>query len=366
MAQDIATAIRGLLPGIEAQAAQTETDRRIAPATIDDLRQAGMFRMLAANEHGGAETAYPISVQLLTDLARADGSVGWSLMIGCETPQLLALLDRKVMDDLYAENPDVIIAGAFAPKGKATAVDGGYQVSGRWGFASGCEHADWLFGNCVLNPEGTLRCMMLKRDEWDIQDTWHTSGLRGTGSHDIVLEDVYVPSEHSFDLFGGKSCIDRPLFAAPIQQFALHIGAVALGIAEGALEELTEFAQGGKTRLYARSSMIESELFQYRLGHAEADARAARAMLEAQVNEYWRHAQSGEFPEGYDVTVQQTEAWVVEMAARIVDACYTAGGGSAIYTDSPLQRRLRDIHTLTAHASAQEGVFANAGELRLR
>ena len=207
--------------------------------------------------------------------------------------------------------------------------------------------------------------MMLRRDRWQIHDTWHTSGLRGTGSPDIEIDRVFVPEAQTFDLFGGTPCLEGPSFAAPISQFAMHIGAVALGIAEGALEELTEFAKTGKTRLYARSSMADGELFQYRLGHAEADAQAARAMLEARVNDYWRRAQSNELSPAYQTAVLQTEAWVAEMSARVVDACYTAGGGSAIYDGSPLQRRLRDIHTLTQHASAQDGVFANAGALRL-
>ncbi|MDA1074416.1 MAG: acyl-CoA dehydrogenase family protein [Proteobacteria bacterium] len=372
MTDNIEAAVRALLPQIRERASEIETARRMPTDLVDALRKAGMFRMLTPKVSGGAEMEYPVSVQLLRDLARADGSAGWSLMIGCETPQLLALLDRATFDELYASGPDVMVGGAFAPKGSATRVEGGYRVSGQWGFASGCEHAHWLFGNCVVATDSAsgnslpeMRCMMRKREDWQILDTWHTSGLCGTGSHDIVLDDVFVPEQHSFDLFGGTPCFKGPLFAAPLLQFALHIAAVALGIAEGALEELTEFAKAGKTRLYARSSLADGELFQYRLGHAEADVQAARAMLNARVSDYWQRAHTGDIPADYRTTIQQTEAWVVEMSARVVDACYTAGGGSSIYAGSNLQRRLRDIHTLTQHASAQEGVFADAGRLLL-
>ncbi len=367
MPRSIVAEIHELLATIEAQAPAIEKARRMPIELVHQLKQAGIFRLLCPLSVGGAQCDYPTSVELLTQLAKADGSVGWSLMIGCETPQLLALLPKATFDAIYADGPDVIIGGAFAPKGSATQVSGGYQASGRWGFASGCEHADWLFGNCVIAGDGepTLRCMVLPREQWTIHDTWDTSGLRGTGSHDIEIDDVFIPDSHVFDLFGGQPCMSGPLFAAPLVQFALHIAAVALGIAEGALDELTTFAKTGKTRLYGRSTMADGELFQYRLGHAEADVQAIRAMLSWRVADYWARAQTDDLSPDYQTGVIQTEAWVVEKSAQVVDTCYTAGGGSAIYAGSPLQRRLRDIHTLTQHASAQEGVFANAGALRL-
>ena len=377
MTTPIIEQIKALLPTIAAQSSAIEEARRIPVELVGQLKHAGIFRLLCPDSFGGAECDYPTSVDLLTHLAKADGSVGWSLMIGCETPQLLALLPKATFEAMYAQGPDVVVGGAFAPKGKAIRVEGGYQASGRWGFASGCEHADWLFGNCVIQGQGEgkaegkaegesiLRCMVLPQECWTIHDTWHTAGLCGTGSHDIEINDVFVPDSHVFDLFGGQPCMSGPLFAAPLVQFALHIAAVALGIAEGALDDLTAFAIAGKTRLYARSSMADGELFQYRLGHAEADVQAIRAMLAWRVADYWQRAQTGDLTADYQTGVIQTEAWVVEASARVVDVCFTAGGGSAIYADSPLQRRLRDIHTLTQHASAAEGVFANAGALRL-
>ncbi len=367
MSDDL-SAIRALYPAIRERAAEIEQARRLPGDLVVALREAGIFRLLAPRAYGGLEVDYATSATLLRELARADGSVGWTLMIGCETPQILALLPKTTFDDLYAKGPDVIVGGAFAPKGVATPVDGGYRASGQWGFASGCEHADVLFGNCVVEAEDgppTVRCMLLPREAWTILDTWHTAGLRGTGSHDIAIDDHFIPAEQTFDLFGGTPCLPGPLFAAPLLQFALHIGAVAVGIAEGAVEELTELATTGKKRLYARTSMSDGELFQHRLGHAEADVQAARALLEMRIDDYTRRVAEGRLAPDYQAPVLQTEAWVVETCARAVDTCHRAGGGSAVYESSPLQRRLRDIHTLTQHASAQEGVFANAGAQRL-
>jgi alkylation response protein AidB-like acyl-CoA dehydrogenase len=210
-----------------------------------------------------------------------------------------------------------------------------------------------------------LRCMVLPAARFEILDTWNTSGMRGTGSHDIALRDAPVAEDWSFDLWLGTSSVPGALFAAPLLQFSLHIGAVALGIAEGALADLTALAGTSKKRLYARTELADNPLFQYRLGHADTDAQAARALLTSRAAAYWAQARAGTLGPGMRTEVLQTVAWVAETAARVVDVCYTAGGGSALYAASPLQRRLRDIHTLTQHASVQENVFATAGAERL-
>jgi alkylation response protein AidB-like acyl-CoA dehydrogenase len=141
----------------------------------------------------------------------------------------------------------------------------------------------------------------------------------------------------------------------------MHIGAVALGIAEGALGDLVALAGTRKVRLYAKAELADQPLFQYRLGHAELDARAARALLTSCAQDFWAQAQAGAIDPAMFTRVLSTTAWVTETAAQVVDACYRAGGGSALYETSPLQRRLRDIHTVTQHASVQENVFANVG-----
>ena len=200
---------------------------------------------------------------------------------------------------------------------------------------------------------------------WEILDTWRTLGMRGTGSNDFAAKDAFVAEDWTFDLFFGEPCLKGPLFASSILQFSMHIGAVALGIAEAALRDLRALASTNKKRLYASSSLADSTLFQYRLGHAEADAQAARAFLAMRAQSYWQKALKDSVTMADGPQVLQTTGWVVETSARVVDACYKAAGGSALYDSSPLQRRLRDIHTLTQHASTQEGVFATAGATQL-
>lgn len=364
---DVRAAIDAVLPEVVASAGDTERLRRLPDELVRALRDAGLFRMLVPADFGGLGVEFPTSVEVLRSIARADGAAGWSVMINTESPQLLALLPRSTFEEIYESGPDVTIAGAFAPKGVATRVDGGVTVAGRWQFASACEHSDLLFGNCVVPSDPgvapVLRCVVAPRAAWKIHDTWDTLGLRGTGSHDIELADVFVPDDHTFDLFGGEPCFDGPEWSAPVLQFGLHIGAVALGIADGAHQAAVEIATGGKSRLYGRTPLKESELFQFRLGRAEADLRAAEAMLYRQVDEFWSAARLGEASMLMAPRILQSVSWVVDTCVRVVDACYHGSGGSAAYRSSPLERRVRDIHTLHQHASIQETVFANSGAL---
>ncbi|HTO69318.1 MAG TPA: acyl-CoA dehydrogenase family protein [Myxococcota bacterium] len=364
---EIRAAARDFAPRLRARAAEIESARRLPLDLLAELRAAGFFRMNLPKSHGGLEVPYPASVDALASLAAGDGATGWTVMIGSESPQLLALLSRERFDEIYRAGPDVIIAGAFAPQGRAVPAPGGFSVSGRWGFASGCQHADWLFGNCAVEKAGPpgLVCALAPAREWTIHDTWRTSGLRGTGSHDIEVNEHFVPEPHTFVLFGGVSSVPGPLFEAPLLQASLHIAAVALGIGEGALDDLVELASTKKKRLYASTSLHESAVFQHKLGRAETNLLAARALLRERAEELHARSCASAVDPPFMGRVLQTSGWIAETAAGVVDDCYTAGGGSALYDHSPLQRRLRDIHTLTQHASLQDTVFTNAGAARL-
>lgn len=366
--------VRDLAPMISARGAEIETARRIPPDLLKELTSAGCFRMLAPRSHGGEEIDLLSSIEILETLATADSAVGWTVMIGCETPQLLALLPRRSFDAFYAAGPDVIVGGGFAPQGEARVMDGGYRVTGRWGFASGCQHCSWLLGNCMVMEDGRprpgpvenmpeLKGMLFRAEEVEILDTWKVVGMRGTGSHDIAVKDIFVPAERTLDIFFGQSSIPGPLFRFPLLEFSLHIATVAVGIAQGALDEVVRFIGTKKQRLYARTPLAETPLVQYRLGHAETTLRAARAFLRAEAEWVWQLAVAGEDVDAAALTTRilATDSWVAQTCAAIVDTCYTLGGGPFIYDSSPLQRRLRDIHTLTQHASLSESTLTRNG-----
>ncbi|MEV4665163.1 acyl-CoA dehydrogenase family protein [Micromonospora echinofusca] len=365
--------VEALLPEVSRRAGEIEAARGLPADLLDSLRAAGCFRMFVPLGHGGHDADLRTGLRVLEALARADGSTGWTVMIGAETPHLLAMLSRDRFDKAYADGPDVVVGGGFAPQGHAEQVDGGFRVTGRWAFASGARHADWIFGNCVLTEGGAplpgpagapppVRSMLFPASRVTVHDTWHVLGLRGTGSHDVEVADAFCPVEESFDLFTGVPCVPGPGFVAPLVHFVLHLGAVAVGIAQGALDDMVALLEGGRQRLYARQSLADSPAFRLQLGRADLDVRAARALLRDLADDLW--AACATDPAAIPALHPRISAalpWVTERAAAAVDTCYRAAGGGAARDSSPLQRRFRDIHTFSQHAAAAEGWLANNG-----
>ncbi|SCF44620.1 acyl-CoA dehydrogenase family protein [Micromonospora mirobrigensis] len=372
-ADDLIRAVQDLTPELTARAGEIEREREIPADLLDRLRAAGCFRMFVPRSHGGYEVDLRTGMAVLETLARADGSTGWTVMIGAESPHLLAMLPRERFDKLYAAGPDVVVAGGFAPQGRAELADGGYQVAGRWPFASGCRHADWIFGNCLLTWEGKslpgpagqppeTRSMLFPADRVTVVDTWHVLGLRGTGSHDVQVDPVFCPAEETFDLFTGTPCVPGPGFVAPLVHFVLHLGAVAVGIAQGALDDLTALLGDGRQRLYARQPLADSPAFRIQLGRAELQVRAARALLHSLADELWTAcAENPAAVAELHPTISASLPWVTELTTAAVDTCYRAAGGEATRDSSPIQRRFRDIHTFGQHAAAAEGWLGNNG-----
>jgi alkylation response protein AidB-like acyl-CoA dehydrogenase len=366
-------AVRDLAPTLTARSAEIEAARRLPPDLLQQLLSAGLFRMLTPRSHGGFEIDFPSSMEIIEMIAAADGATGWTVMIGSETPMLFALLPRHRFDEIYSEGPDVIGGGGFAPRGRAEVGQGEYIVNGRWAFASGCQHSQWLLGNCLVTENGNprpgllpgsneVRAMLFRHDKARILDTWDVNGMRGTGSHDIEVTDLHVPADDSLDIFLGQACLPGPLYKSPVLGFALHIGAVAIGIARHAIADIVALAQTNKKRLYVGSSIADSPLFHYRLAHAETSLRAARELLMSESRAMWQWSLAGQLSTPMDIArVLGSVSWAAQSAASIVDTCYTAGGGSAPYNSSPLQRHLRDIHTLTQHAAANADQLTRAG-----
>jgi alkylation response protein AidB-like acyl-CoA dehydrogenase len=281
---------------------------------------------------------------------------------------LRPLLPRDTYDQVYQNGPDKIIAASAQPAGMAEAVHGGWRINGRWPFMSGCQHADWILGFCVVTedgkplpgPAGTdgapmLRGFMLPARDWQIEDTWHVAGLKGTGSHHVTLTDTLVPAANSFDPVSGGPCQTGALYQAVLQLIPLLHCAFAVGMAEGALGELVELANTGRQQQRAAVPMRASEIFQYELGRIEAELRAARAFCQAQAGGHWCHALAGTLNnEALLAQSTQTAIWVTATCVRVVDACFAAGGGSALYESSPLQQRLRDLHVAAQHVGVQQ------------
>ncbi len=371
--------IRHLAPSIRARAAEFEGARRIPIDLVDMLRDLGVFRMYVPSSHGGMELDLPTGIEVITALARIDGSFGWTAMIGAGAALFASNLPRETFDMIYRNGPDVTVAGAAAPLGKAELVEGGWLVSGRWPFASGCLHADWMLGVCVMMEDGKpipgsagengppmMRGFFLPKSEWKIENTWHVAGLKGTGSHHITMHERVVPEANFFDFMEGQPCVPGPLYQAPLQFLPVFHSAFDVGMAEAALDELVAMADSGRQQLRAVVPMRESEVFQYELGRVSADVRAARAAHRAQVAQQWQHALAGTLrDEARFVDCQQTAVWIAVTCARAINDCFVLGEGTAIYDASPLQRRMRDMQVAAQHAMVQQRNYVTAGKLLL-
>ena len=371
--------IRELATGISSRAAEIEAGRRMPPDLVETLRSIGIFRMFVPQSHGGLELDMPAALEIFGALSRIDGSVGWTAMIGGGCDMFASLLPRDTYEQVYQNGPDVIIAGTVQPAGRAEAVAGGWRVKGRWPFASGCQHADWMFGLCVMTEAGKplsgsageggpplVRGVFLPAREWHIEDTWYVAGLKGTGSHHIALRDTVVPAANLFDLVNGVPCLPGPLYQAVRQFLPLMHGASSVGMAEGALEELVALANTSRQQQQAAVPMRDSETFQGELGRIGAELRAARAFLQVQAASHWRHALAGTLKdEALYTQGTQSAIWLATTCVRAADACFALAGGGAIYETSPLQRRLRDLHTAAQHFAAQQRHYVSAGKLLL-
>ena len=352
-------------------AVTTERERALPPRLLDELRAGGLMRAGAPTALGALEASPETTLAAAERIARGDASAGWCVSIAITSSLLSAYLPERGAAEIFGD-PSTVAAGVWAPRGKAVVVDGGVRVSGRWSFCSGISHSEWLFAGCMLDHGDTgagapiMRVAALPTAEVEILDTWHTSGLRGTGSHDAVAHDVFVPEHRVLSLLDTGPRIDTPLYRFPIFGFfALSIAAAALGNARGAIDELSELA-AGKTAQGSSRVLAERPATQAAVGEAEAALRAARALYYEAIGQAWAAAQGAEaVEESLRLGLRLAATHAVRTSAEVARAMYDLGGGTAIYDDSPLQRRFRDAHAATAHFQVNATTWELAGRLLL-
>jgi len=363
-------AARALFPVVREAAETTERGRRLPLPIVAALAEAGLFRLCVPRVLGGTETDPTALVLAIEEIARADGSAGWCTMIGATTGLLSGYLAEDAAREIFARDPNVVTGGVVAARGRAAVVDGGYRVTGRWPFASGCQHCAWLVGGCLVEDGGSAapaaRMMMFPATAVEIIDTWTVSGLCGSGSHDIAVSDLFVPVGRTTSLVA-----DRPRQPGPLYQFplfgllALGIAAVTLGIARTAIDELVELA-GGKTPTGGRRRLAERPAVQADVAQAEAELRAARAFLLNAIADAWNVASTrGTVDLGQRALLRLAATHATVHAAGVVDRMYNAGGGTSVYATSLLQRCFRDVHTATQHMMVGPPTWEFAGRLLL-
>jgi len=346
----------------------TEAQRSLAPEVLTKLRDSGLLRTGVAREIGGPQASPATILTTAETVARGDASAGWCVSIATTSSLLGAYLPRKGAEEVFGD-PKTIAAGVWAPRGKGRLVDGGVVVSGQWSFCSGITHADWLFAGFVLETEGAppvLRVAAMPKAELEILDTWHTGGLRGTGSHDAAAAEVFVPEHRVMSVVDGPPENAEPLYRFPLFGFfALSIAVAAIGNARGAIDDLLELASG-RTPLGSSRTLAERARTHEVVAQSEAALRAARLFLFQSIEDAWQAAQENE-PVSQDLRLglRLAATHAARTAADVATAMYDLGGGAAIYDTSPLQRRFRDAHTVTAHFQVNLASFELPGRLLL-
>ncbi|WP_037369844.1 3-hydroxy-9,10-secoandrosta-1,3,5(10)-triene-9,17-dione monooxygenase oxygenase subunit [Amycolatopsis orientalis] len=355
--------VRDLLPVLRERAQETEDARRIPAESVKALQETGFFRLLQPKPYGGLE-ADPVTFYTAVKLiASACGSTGWVASILGVHPWHVALFDARAQEDVWGEDHDVRISSSYAPMGKATVVEGGYRLSGRWSFSSGSDHCTWVLlgGPAFADGKPVDFCTYLVPiSDYSIVDVWDTVGLRGTGSNDIVVEDVFVPQHRALSFMATSKCKTPGQEVNPGPLYRLPYGSVhpstitapIIGMAQGAYDAHVEH-QGKRVRAaYAGEQSKEDPFSKVRIAEAASEIDAAWLQLTHNIDELYQLACQGEkLPFSTRLRVRRDQVRGTERAISAIDRLFENSGGRALQRGTPIQRFWRDAHAGRVHAA---------------
>lgn len=365
-------AARNLAPRVHEFRQEIERQRTLPAALVSDMTDAGFFSLWRCRALGGPELTFTDFLNVIEELSSADGSVGWCAMVASVWSRLSGYVGEDVGREIFGV--DSRLAGSVNPTGKAAAVPGGFRVSGRWSYGSFIQHSKWTVGNSVVydgetarrdgNGTPDIRFMIFPTEAVEIIDVWHVSGLRGTGSNDFQVSDLFVPEDRSLSAFAPTPLQPGALYTTPmITIFAATLPCVSIGIARAAIDAFVALAEG-KTPMGAVSRLRDKPTAQADLGRAEALLRSGRAFLVEAIEEIWAAAAAGQTPTMRQRAIARlAAAKAAEAGAQAVDLLYNAAGGTALFESNPLERCFRDVHATTQHIGTQASNFELAGRV---
>ena len=350
-----------LLTEVTARSADFERQRHVSDDIISRFKQVGVYRALVPKIYGGDECSPAQFCELIEQIATADGSAGWVASFGM-SPFYLGALPPDTLKELYRDGPDVVFAGGIYPTHKAQLADGGYRVSGRWCFASGSMGAS-VFG-VGIQPEGENalpRMAVLPRESIHIDPVWDTVGLAGTGSHDLLVDDAYVPQEWTF-IRGGALNLEGPLYRYPVLSLATQVlSVVALGVARAALNEIYQIAHRQQS-VTGAPRLADRPQAQMQIARCEAELRSARAWFYEAIDDVWQRLLIGNEPDQQQVNaLRLSSTHITRVAADVARQALALNGMGGVTMTSPLQRYVRDTMVITQHAFMGDLSYLNAG-----
>lgn len=371
---------RDLVPVLKERAAATEELRRLPAETEQDLHQTGIFRMLQPKRLGGGELDYVALIDVAEELARGDAAVAWNATNLGSHHWMLAMFDEAAQRTVWDENRDALIASSFIfPCGRATRVDGGYSLSGRWPFSSGVDPSTWnMLAGTVQPTDDTQapepRIFLLPKSDYKIIDTWFTTGLKGTGSKDVELEDVFVPEHMTLatkDIAGGETpgsaANPGALYKVPVfALFPFVLSGCALGNAQACLEDFVERTRR-RTSNYSQARLSDFQSVQIKISEAGARIDAARRIMRDICIEAMEDARVGRIPQLVEKTRYRRDgAYSVRLCTEAVDILFEASGAGGLFSSSHLQRQFREAHAIKAHiAFSFDAAGSNNGRVEL-
>ncbi len=369
---------KALRPVLQGRVAEAEAGRKLPAQTVRDFHEAGFFRMLQPKRWGGLEVHPNTFFDTQIEVAKGCASSAWVLGVVAVHNWQLGLFPLQAQEDVWGEDTSVLISSSYAPTGKAERVEGGFRLSGRWSFSSGVDHCAWAFLGAFAPTEPgqtpDMRTFLVPLDEAEILDTWHTFALKGTGSKDVVLHDVFVPEHRTHKMSDGFRCANpgnahnpSPLFKLPFGQvFVRSVSTTSIGIAEAALDFYREVTST-KVGASDGKAAADEPMAQLQLAQAASTVDQLKLVLHRNFDEMMGYVERGEA-----VPIEKRVAWrwdsseAVSKAVAVVDDLFSLCGGRALFLESPMHRYFLDVHGARAHyANRPESSGRNFGRVLL-
>lgn len=368
--QELISRARAMIPTLRERAVLGDERRSLPAETIAEMEAAGLFRVLQPKRYGGYEMSPSVFYEIVMALAEGDMSAGWVYSVVAVHAWQMALFDDRAAQDVWGQDTNVRISSSYMPTGRARPVEGGFIFSGRWGYSSGCDHCNWVFlGGLVETPEGQpidARTWLIPREDYEIVDTWHTAGLKGTGSKDIVIKDVFVPDYRTHKMIDGFTCNSpgnewntSPLYRLPFGQvFSRAVSTASIGALRGMVEAFMETARTRVNIVGTRTS--DDSNAQLVIAEANNTIDELSLVLHRNFQALERYAANGETPPIEERVKYRFQAsYPPERISLIASRLFKAAGGAAVYTRAPYGRFLADINVGRQHAANQFQMFGS-------
>jgi len=359
MNDQVLPAVLELLPEIAARAGRTDEQREVPAETIGKLADAGVFRMLAPKRHGGHESAPRLFHEVIREIAGACGSTGWVASVLGVHPWHLALFPEQAQDDVWGADPGILLCSSYSPVGLLTPVDGGWSLSGRWRFSSGCAHAGWALLGAIAD-EGDFLTVLVPAEDFTVIDTWDTVGLRGTGSNDLVVEDAFVPRhrvlrnrEHALLRGPGQEVNDGPLYRLPFGAvFTSAITTPVVGAVRGCFAAYTEEMRHRERAGLGGGRFAEDQHAQVAVARVASEVDAAILQMDRNLDELYATACAGlELPMELRLRARRDQVLGTERALTAIDILFRTAGGHSLRRGNPIERAWRDAHAGSVHVA---------------